>query len=293
MVERKHTYTSLWEYNQDLYHEIIQKQTRGDWREVTNNYFLLPTYDPSSEFLTVQDFRLHDPLLLYKPISEPIADSLRVEKKQIRYFEHDIPRQIHQIWFGDISKRPENKVKKWEEFSKKYNYTYKLWTNSIEDLKQLESCMLPNNYALLKEQLSLPGYYRYQYAADITRYELLKNYGGIYADCDMTPPEKVDFFSEYTPMKGLMFSPEWCGRNIGTEALFGCMGFLLSSKNHPVLERVVSSLHENVVALQKVPITKDMQPSYHSGAFLFTKCLFGCYTILNRHYLNSFEGTNI
>lgn len=79
-----------------------------------------------------------------------------------------IPKIIHQIWFGDVKKRPSEMMKTWQE--KNPTWEYKIWTeNNIFELKNKKQ------YELATE---------YSGKADIARYEILYNHGGFYIDAD-------------------------------------------------------------------------------------------------------------
>lgn len=79
-----------------------------------------------------------------------------------------IPKIIHQIWIGDQSKKPEKIMNTWK--LKHPDWEYKIWTE--ENLPSLK------NKKQFDQMEELAG------KADILRYELLYNYGGVYIDAD-------------------------------------------------------------------------------------------------------------
>lgn len=297
--ERSSLFESMWHFTQSKIEDINKKNMRGQWRDIQTFDLLLPCYDPRSNLFRVKDIREVDQ-------KEKSADDFLLHSYSKELFQQDIPLLIHQIWFGDSKKKPDEPTTKWETHAKEFGYQYCLWTDSEESKNKLKSFMLSNNFILLEEQLEkakrdeyMARYY-YQCAADICRYEILRHLGGIYADCDMSPPQllgeekkKIDYFTVCTPMKGLIFTPEWEARHIGTEGLFGCIGFLMCSPKHPIFERICQSLYENMQEMDKHSLSKDMFPCFHTGSFLFTRCLYGFYTILNRRHLHALKGTNI
>lgn len=79
-----------------------------------------------------------------------------------------IPKIIHQIWLGDQSKRPEKIMQTWKD--KHPDWDYRLWTD--ENLPSLR------NKRQFDEMQEMAG------KADILRYELLYDHGGVYIDAD-------------------------------------------------------------------------------------------------------------
>lgn len=95
---------------------------------------------------------------------------------------------VHQIWIGDnpLPKLWTDTVK---EFAKKYDYTYKLWTE--DSIKDLDMDDIPGLKALYKSfGGELAG------RADILRLLILYKFGGVYIDADtvVLKPEKFDQF---------------------------------------------------------------------------------------------------
>lgn len=87
-----------------------------------------------------------------------------------------IPKIIHQIWLGDQSKRPSKIMETWKE--KHPEWEYNLWTEkNLPNLK---------NKKQFDEMEELAG------KADILRYELLYNCGGIYIDADTICLNKLE-----------------------------------------------------------------------------------------------------
>jgi len=89
-----------------------------------------------------------------------------------------IPKVIHQIWLGDQSKRPDKLMKTWQE--KHPDWEYILWTeDNLPDLI---------NEKQFNEMEELAG------KADILRYQLLFEYGGIYMDADTICVNPIEDF---------------------------------------------------------------------------------------------------
>ena len=78
-----------------------------------------------------------------------------------------IPKIIHQIWIGDQSKRPTEMMQTWQDMNP--DWEYMLWTD--DNLPEISNRI---QFDAMKE---LAG------KADILRYELLHNYGGVFYGC--------------------------------------------------------------------------------------------------------------
>ena len=89
-----------------------------------------------------------------------------------------IPRVMHRIWFGDLP-IPEHYEKYWEAWQRQYpDFAFRTWRDA--DIPQLRT-----RHAIGRAQ----GMAR---KADIARYEILLNEGGIYMDVDIFPLVRFD-----------------------------------------------------------------------------------------------------
>lgn len=110
-----------------------------------------------------------------------------------------IPKIIHQIWFGDQSKRPDHIMKKWEELNPDWDYF--LWTEEHlkEYMVELDNQKHFDNMKHLYRKLSKskPRLKPHHYLcgqSDIARYEILYEYGGFFIDADALPFRPLDDF---------------------------------------------------------------------------------------------------
>ncbi len=87
-----------------------------------------------------------------------------------------IPKIIHQIWIGP-NKQPDIWINTWRiDYINKYkNYEYMLWNN--ENIKNIL-----NKYPKFEEMINTE--IEYCGKADMLRYLILYEYGGIYIDAD-------------------------------------------------------------------------------------------------------------
>jgi mannosyltransferase OCH1-like enzyme len=111
-----------------------------------------------------------------------------VRKTRKNKKETPIPKILHQIWIGE-NVMPSEWMDTVKDFCKKYQYKYKLWTESnIDTLKWNEFNGLKKAYTDL--EFSLAG------RSDIIRLLVLYEYGGIYIDADtvILKPAKFNQF---------------------------------------------------------------------------------------------------
>ena len=168
-----------------------------------------------------------------------------------------IPKKIHQIWLGGT---PPDYVfafqKTWQALHP--DWEYKLWRD--EDVKN----MTIHNQALFDAAVN------YGQKADILRYHILYEIGGLYADADFRCLQKFDILHHcYDFYSGL----NNCG-NI--EIANGLIG---ARPKHPILKHCIEKLAGSTDALKSIP--KD-DPNYLKKAFglvisqtgpaFFTKC---------------------
>lgn len=200
------------------------------------------------------------------------------------YFDKPIPKKIHQIWFGDPARAPKEVTSQWVEFAKRFGYEYQLWTEADDVL--LRWLMAPENYRLMLDYREKKVYCS---ASDILRYELLKHYGGIYVDCDIPAPKENGSYVDlaaFIPMRGLVLTTEWHGREIGTCALFASCGLIMCCPGHPVIEQLVKSISGNVEAFTKSG--EDPDSMFLTGPCLLNKVLTGSFTLVPSTYLECF-----
>jgi mannosyltransferase OCH1-like enzyme len=208
------------------------------------------------------------------------------------YFYQPVPKNVHQIWFGDQSRLSRRKPDQWITFCKKFGYTYHLWTERDDTLMQ--SFMLPQNFALMLEMRQRGNYWG---ASDILRAEIIKHFGGIYIDCDFFPPSNakglVDF-QDLINFHGLTLMTEHAGRNIGSNAaVFVANGLIISSPHHPVITSVVEQVYENTRHWQAAHGTPGGtgEAAYCTGPFLLNRVLNGCFnlvpcTFFEKHHMD-------
>lgn len=206
-------------------------------------------------------------------------------EKQKEYFDQKIPLTIHQIWFGDKRKMPRSKTNLWEKYCELYGFQYRRWTE--DDLEYIKSFCREENYNYIEKFINSGNYWA---ASDILRYEILNYIGGIYVDCDFSPPvwdNRMVDLREMMSFKGLTVVTEHHGRNIGCSAIFVCNGFIASAPEHPVLASAIFQLNGNIKKWYKK--TSNYDAKFITGPFFFNKVLNGTYNIMPITYLKQFK----
>lgn len=141
-----------------------------------------------------------------------------------------IPKIIHQIWIGnrDIP----NQLKPYQEswLTHHPDWEYKLWTN-----KDLESYVFLNKDL---ERLFL-GPLTLGERVDILRYDILYQYGGVYADLDCVCLQPFDVFAHsYDFVVGI--SHPLFARQSPAIMLQNCL--MAAKPNHPVIAKIADSM---------------------------------------------------
>jgi mannosyltransferase OCH1-like enzyme len=233
--------------------ELCQKKLKGDLRF-------------EDVCFPMRDFRL-DKMYMH-PAEEMKQD-----------FSRRIPRSIHQIWLG--TKPQPQGIALWEAYAKRCEYGYKCWTNG--DMKEIEKlivlCGGQENWKWFTRGLKDEDYWL---CADILRYHLLLQKGGIYVDCDFNPKAEAEDFSNWILMQGIHFVPEWCARGIDTFALFVGNSVIMSCPNHRIMLRVIKSIPKTCENLFDDRETLDWceRASVCTGPFLLNKCLTGAFSLI-------------
>ena len=109
----------------------------------------------------------------------PLTDTMSTKQPD------SIPRAVHQVWFGPISPMCWCSSASWKAFSEHHGWAYRLWLDA--DLPVLRrnftgaaaSLWDRNEPHWLKRQQGLVR-------ASIFKLEVLRQYGGVYVDCDLS-----------------------------------------------------------------------------------------------------------
>ncbi len=159
-----------------------------------------------------------------------------------------IPKRLHQIWIG--SPLPETYTIFSETWKKHHpDWDYILWDN--EKILALRDFPAKNAYLRAKS---------YGVKSDIARYEILKQFGGVYADTDFECVASFDsLVGKSTFFAGVIFGND-------PEIANGLIGAV---PNHPVIEYMCES-----TAKIKTSTTEIMDIIHLTGPGLITKAFF-------------------
>ena len=229
---------------------------------------------------------MRDPQVAYMTIDRAdLVTHLHDEQKE--YFLRPIPRRVHTIWFGDSWRMASEKVDRWRAFAKKFDYEHKVWSEADDD--QFHQFLSPENYELLHTLLAAKQYHA---SSDLLRINLLRTFGGIYADVDIGPPmmngEPIDL-ADIAPLQNCLFVTESNGRNVGNGAIFLMNGFMASSAGQPIMEHMAREVYRNAMAFatHHKQAKKDklfFDAAYITGPFALNKSLSGVIQVLPINY---------
>lgn len=113
-----------------------------------------------------------------------------------------IPKLIHQIWIGTrrLSDEHAGFMQQWKSMHSDYEYV--LWDNA----RVISENIIPSD----KQKYFEPHEPRWPVAmqADMLRYEILRKYGGVYADVDCEPLKRIDPFLDCQCFLGQEFEEQ-------------------------------------------------------------------------------------
>jgi len=177
------------------------------------------------------------------------------KKKNIKHKK--IPKIIHQIWLG--GKLPE-KYRALQASWIKYHpdWKYKLWTE-----KEIEKLHVYNR-DILNETIGYSG------KANILRYEILYQFGGLYVDTDFECIKSFNILHENYEF--------YCGAGPFLKHINLCNALIASIPGHPILEYAVKNMKNEVMYWKKLSqsnyIPKWAMQTASTGIFYFTKSFF-------------------
>lgn len=181
-----------------------------------------------------------------------------------------IPKIIHQLWIGP-KPMPEKLMNTWRE--KHPDYTYIRWTE----------CEIQKRNLKLECSNEIDRMTEINGKADIIRWEILYQYGGIFIDADSICLEPFDdSFLNRTAFAG--FENEECRKGL---VATGTMGFI---KNHPLCRAAIDWILNN----DSCPYTCKQRAWYTVGPGLLTRlletgnyknfCVYPSYMFLPLHF---------
>ena len=189
------------------------------------------------------------------------ADRNQFKQSLSKYVNHNtlkIPKIIHQIWIGK-NKMPVKWINTFRiDFLKNHpDWKYYLWTDdNIDQIINTMSDAYKQCYHMDKS---------YHGRADILRYQILDNYGGIYIDADSIWLNNKDLTEliEKTNKYGMFIAQECkdCGKINYANGVIGC------SKGNPLIKYIIQTLSTSY------PKCKNMSPAYKTGPYLMDQTI--------------------
>jgi mannosyltransferase OCH1-like enzyme len=164
-----------------------------------------------------------------------------------------VPRVLHQVWIGP--KSPPEATTAWRAHAMRHAMEYRLWREV--DLAR-EGIDRDPVFAAMIAQGDYPG------AVDVARYAILRDFGGIYLDCDWYPARHDVGLAEFLPMQGLIAMAEEVPRLTGMGTTLLANSFIAAPRGHPAMARLVDALPQ---ALERLP---EGPAWWVTGPLLFT-----------------------
>lgn len=142
-----------------------------------------------------------------------------------------VPRVVHQVWVGPLP--PPDTSKAWRAHCERHGYGYRLWRE--ESLMALGIGQVSHFDRLLAKR-DYPG------AADIARYFVLREQGGLYFDSDYVPATPDLPLHDSLPMIGAfaLSLPEY--RSFAGSTWFLSNAVLAAPDHHPIFEAAIENL---------------------------------------------------
>jgi hypothetical protein len=177
-----------------------------------------------------------------------------------RSLQKRIPAYIHQIWIG--TKPIPEQYKKWQKSwqEKHPRWQYKLWTN-------IDVAQYTWSSRLLK--LAYHNAVNYAAQADILRFDILYQYGGVYIDIDTQALEPLDGLISQFDFFAILYGPHKGTLVIDTF-------FIGAIPHHPILARTLQLIEQYAEQLPDVSyITRNQKfiKNLSMGVMPFTQSI--------------------
>jgi FkbM family methyltransferase len=154
-----------------------------------------------------------------------------------------IPKLVHRVWFGP-NPIPGEYERWWHAWQRQWpDHEFVTWTDAEV-----------SSLALMRAKIAeAEGYPR---KADIARYEILLENGGVYLDCDIKPLQYQNFSESDAPLIV-------CNEDVN-EA-YCSIGFIAAEKDNPLLQTICETV--NLLPINVQP------PNKETGPYFFGKML--------------------
>jgi mannosyltransferase OCH1-like enzyme len=137
-----------------------------------------------------------------------------------------IPKKLHLIWVGDDGSRPDRWIESWR--TNHPHWEFRLWGNAERET-------VPWRCAYQIQLLAAAG--RWDGVADVMRYEILHEHGGVYVDADSLSVRPLDDWLLETPMFAVWESEEHAPGLVAN-------GFIGAIAGHAALVEIVDRIRQ-------------------------------------------------
>lgn len=192
-----------------------------------------------------------------------------------------IPRILHQLWIGDASKAPTKFMATWRDAHVPLGFRYMFWNEAKITEEIMNNPRFSASLASLQHRIDemeeING------KADIIRWVILQEYGGVFCDADSVCIEPIDkhllevkegAFSgfENEHVRGPGWSPRYREIHSHQHALIalGCVGF---PPQHPLVKAANRWIQENPVSVRVL----GQRAWYSVGPGLITRLYYDDY----------------
>lgn len=170
-----------------------------------------------------------------------------------------IPKKLHLIWIGEDERRPTEWIESWRRNHPEWEF--RLWGN--ED-------RLSTSWICSRQIEALATAGRWEGVADVMRYEILCEHGGVYVDADSASVRPLDDCLLTTPMFAVWESEEHAPGLIAN-------GFIGAVARHPALLAIIDRIRrlKNPLRMRKPwrLWTTPVAPWKTVGPALFTQVM--------------------
>lgn len=189
-----------------------------------------------------------------------------------------IPKVLHQLWIGDASKAPTKFMATWRDAHVPLGFEYILWNEAEVERRRRDNPRFSASLSSLEHRIAemeeING------KADILRWIILEEYGGVFCDADSICVSPVDnellmvkegAFAGYENerVRGAGWSPRYPDIYSHKHALvaLGCVGF---PPQHPLVRAAVEWMRVNPVSVRAV----GQRAWYSVGPGLITRLYY-------------------
>lgn len=166
----------------------------------------------------------------------------------MNYTTHDIPRVLHMFWDGPpLPKEYRSFPARWREMNPGWELE---WWDDTRYRAEVMKHTTTGQYYENPRQWS-PKSNVWQWRSDIARYNILKQFGGVWVDADLEPLKTIEPLLGQAPAFVARESPQWINN-----AFIGC------APGHPFIREVVDGLPGRVRGNRHLRVNRSIGARY-------------------------------